>query len=439
MPRRYRSPGHACPCPAPVRPQRGAEHTKCRGRARFPGEYCRVTRPGPVTPTSTRHSTARDRCSRSPTAAAPTTPRSRAWRTPWRRSGTPSTLGLPLPRDRRARDQRRRAARVPRRRPGPGHRRHRRDRRPRRTPRSRPRSSAAASGSPRWPSCSTSSRPSGSTSTSSPTRRCRCWPQFVAEREAWDRVLVGSFSAAPDQRVPRLTGGRVPTSAHPLEVLAFRFLPSGRLADLLTRRPRRRAADPAPARPARGRHRRLVRRAHRAGKQVHVWTIDDPDEMRELLDRGVDGLMTDRTDILRDVLVAARAVEGRGMSDDDRRRSPTSAAGAGQGAGAWYWYDWANSAYVTTIATVLFAPYLTSVAEAAACGKASPTTIDCDGRPQHPRARHLRRLAGLLRGHGRDHPVRADPARRRRGRRPLVAEEDADGRLRLGRRRLRRR
>ena len=35
---------------------------------------------------------------------------------------------------------------------------------------------------------------------------------------------------------------------------------------------------------------------------------------------------------------------------------------------AWYWYDWANSAYVTTTAAVLFAPYLTSVAERAACG-----------------------------------------------------------------------
>ena len=33
----------------------------------------------------------------------------------------------------------------------------------------------------------------------------------------------------------------------------------------------------------------------------------------------------------------------------------------------WYWYDWANSAYVTTTATVLFAPYLTAVAEKAAC------------------------------------------------------------------------
>ena len=34
---------------------------------------------------------------------------------------------------------------------------------------------------------------------------------------------------------------------------------------------------------------------------------------------------------------------------------------------AWYWYDWANSAYVTTTATVLYAPYLTTVAKAAAC------------------------------------------------------------------------
>jgi MFS transporter, UMF1 family len=40
---------------------------------------------------------------------------------------------------------------------------------------------------------------------------------------------------------------------------------------------------------------------------------------------------------------------------------------------AWYWYDWANSAYVTTVGTVLFAPYLVSVAETAACG--TPGTV----------------------------------------------------------------
>ena len=37
---------------------------------------------------------------------------------------------------------------------------------------------------------------------------------------------------------------------------------------------------------------------------------------------------------------------------------------------AWYWYDWANSAYFTTIGTVLFAPYMIAIAKEAApdCG-----------------------------------------------------------------------
>jgi glycerophosphoryl diester phosphodiesterase len=127
--------------------------------------------------------------------------------------------------------------------------------------------------------------------------------RFLDEHDAWDRVLVGSFSARRLNEFRRLTGGRVPTSAHPLEVVAFRLLPSGRLADRLTRR--RVAALQIP-------HRRgpltvvtpgLVRRAHAAGKHVHVWTIDDAEEIRELLDRGVDGVMTDRTDILKEVLV----------------------------------------------------------------------------------------------------------------------------------------
>ncbi len=45
---------------------------------------------------------------------------------------------------------------------------------------------------------------------------------------------------------------------------------------------------------------------------------------------------------------------------------------------AWYWYDWANSAYVTTVGTVLFAPYLTSVAERAACGRVGTDENPCN-------------------------------------------------------------
>jgi glycerophosphoryl diester phosphodiesterase len=127
--------------------------------------------------------------------------------------------------------------------------------------------------------------------------------ELVAAHDLWDRLLVGSFSPRRLRTFRRLTRGRVATSGHPLEVLAFWVLPSGRLADRVTRG--RVAALQVPHR--RGRWRiatpGLVRRAHAAGKHVHVWTIDDPDEMRALLAHGVDGLFTDRTDILRDVLV----------------------------------------------------------------------------------------------------------------------------------------
>jgi glycerophosphoryl diester phosphodiesterase len=47
---------------------------------------------------------------------------------------------------------------------------------------------------------------------------------------------------------------------------------------------------------------RLLDSAHARGVAVYAWTIDDPDEMNELLDMGVDGIMTDRPDVLRDVL-----------------------------------------------------------------------------------------------------------------------------------------
>lgn len=54
---------------------------------------------------------------------------------------------------------------------------------------------------------------------------------------------------------------------------------------------------------------RMIERFHRAGVEVHVWTINEPDDMLRLLDGGVDGVVTDRVDLL------AALVGDRGLSD----------------------------------------------------------------------------------------------------------------------------
>ena len=111
---------------------------------------------------------------------------------------------------------------------------------------------------------------------------------------ALDRVCVGAFS---DRRMKRLTarlGDRLCTALSPGGVVALRF-----------GRPRRPAANAAQVPVQQGPitvvNERFVRRAHALGIKVHVWTIDEPAEMHRLLDLGVDGIMTDKPQVLRGV------------------------------------------------------------------------------------------------------------------------------------------
>jgi glycerophosphoryl diester phosphodiesterase len=48
--------------------------------------------------------------------------------------------------------------------------------------------------------------------------------------------------------------------------------------------------------------RRFIRQAHRAGKPVYVWTVDDPAKMVRLIGLGVDGLITNRPGVAREVV-----------------------------------------------------------------------------------------------------------------------------------------
>ena len=119
-----------------------------------------------------------------------------------------------------------------------------------------------------------------------------------------DRVLVTSFSDLRRRAVLRLLSRPVAASAGTVTsavfVLLGRFLPPRLLRRIMRgihalQVPVRRGPVPVVT-PA------LIRRAHRHGLQVHVWTINDAGEMNRLLDLGVDGIVTDRADLLRRVL-----------------------------------------------------------------------------------------------------------------------------------------
>ncbi|MFJ2582622.1 glycerophosphodiester phosphodiesterase [Kitasatospora aureofaciens] len=133
--------------------------------------------------------------------------------------------------------------------------------------------------------------------------------EAIRRTDAWDRVCVGGFSDTRLAAVRAAAGPRLATSLGPREVARLRL---HSLAETLIPEPllRERRAPwsgvcaqvPERHRGVRVVDRAFVRTAHRHGLQVHVWTVDDPTRIRALLDLGVDGIMADRIDVLRDVL-----------------------------------------------------------------------------------------------------------------------------------------
>jgi glycerophosphoryl diester phosphodiesterase len=131
----------------------------------------------------------------------------------------------------------------------------------------------------------------------------------VLERtDSWHRVCLGSYHDGRLTRARNAAGARLFTSL--AQASAFGL----RARAWLDALPRPLSQLPGP--PVRGNLAQLPRRfgaltvvdetllrtAHAGGREVHVWTVDDPAEMSALLDLGADGLISDRPDLLREVL-----------------------------------------------------------------------------------------------------------------------------------------
>ncbi|ANY09117.1 glycerophosphodiester phosphodiesterase family protein [Pseudonocardia sp. HH130630-07] len=121
--------------------------------------------------------------------------------------------------------------------------------------------------------------------------------------DAWDRVCLGSFedrrlTAARSAAGPRLCTSMGRAAVTVLRARAWgvpgRLLPAP--AGVLAQVPPAFGVVPVAS------DRRFVAAAHASGREVHVWTVDEPAGMNRLLDLGVDGILSDRPDLLLGVL-----------------------------------------------------------------------------------------------------------------------------------------
>ena len=115
------------------------------------------------------------------------------------------------------------------------------------------------------------------------------------------RVLLTSFSDARRRRTVDavLSAGaevRPATSAGRASMVRVRLLSALRLPCARVLRDIDALQIPERYGPVHVLTRSLLRAAHRHGVEVHVWTVNDSDDMRRLIAQGADGVVTDRAD-----------------------------------------------------------------------------------------------------------------------------------------------
>jgi len=120
----------------------------------------------------------------------------------------------------------------------------------------------------------------------------------IRNQRATGRVLVTSFNESRRRRMVGLLPGVVSSASSPLVTAAVAATNLG-LTGLVRRTLQGCVAVQVPERagPVSIVTPRFIAMMHRVNVEVHVWTVNDPIDMVRLLDSGVDGLVTDRTDL----------------------------------------------------------------------------------------------------------------------------------------------
>ena len=122
--------------------------------------------------------------------------------------------------------------------------------------------------------------------------------EVIRAFDAEHRTLIGSFNDRRIARFRRITRGRVAVSAGPTASAAM-YVASR--AGRTIRRQVQAYQLPFDYRGTRIDD-KLIDAVHRAGAHIHLWTVNEPDDMRRFIDMGVDGIVTDRPDLLNQVM-----------------------------------------------------------------------------------------------------------------------------------------
>ena len=124
--------------------------------------------------------------------------------------------------------------------------------------------------------------------------------EVIREADAEHRTLVGSFYDRRIARFRRITQGRVAVSAGPTTATTMW---SASRAGRTVRRKVQAYQLPFNYRGFKI-DEKLIDSVHRAGAHIHIWTVNEAEDMRRFLNLGVDGIGTDRRDLLNAVLAA---------------------------------------------------------------------------------------------------------------------------------------